>query len=160
MIHKIKNKDILRFWSYVEKTDDCWLWTGYKTNNGYGRFWFSGKPTLVHRFSYELHYGEIPADKVICHSCDVRNCIRPEHLFCGTHQDNVNDRDKKGRQKSIRGEKHHSVKVPDYLVKHAILLYNNTEMTHQAIADMLTGMGYPCSDSTIGRWVKGFNRIN
>ncbi len=94
-----------RFWSYVAKTETCWLWTGAKRGKaGYGVF-TPKTPRLVfaHRFSYELHFGSIPEGVFVCHTCDTRICVRPDHLFLGTHQDNMSDMVEKGR--SAKGEK-------------------------------------------------------
>lgn len=76
----------------------CWLWTAFVKANGYGQFGI-GKAkggAHAHRFSFELHVGPIPDGLCVLHRCDVRHCVRPEHLFLGTQKDNANDRDRKG----------------------------------------------------------------
>lgn len=88
-------KDVRRFWRYVEKGSSCWLWIGYTTSKGYGSFRYGdrrlGLRVRAHRASWQLHFGPIPDDLFVCHHCDVPNCVRPDHLFLGTHQDNMSD---------------------------------------------------------------------
>lgn len=69
-----------RFWAKVDKTGDCWLWTGSLVKNGYGVFSIGRKRILAHRISYEWEYGEIPAGMQIDHRCFSHSCVRPEHL--------------------------------------------------------------------------------
>lgn len=88
------------FWYFVEKTESCWIWIGTQARLGYGRFLRS----YAHRFSYELHFGKIPDDKVVCHKCDNPSCIRPDHLFLGTMKENTQDMLRKRRHQ--HGEKH------------------------------------------------------
>jgi len=87
-----------RFWRNVQKTDGCWLWVGLVDKDGYGRIRVSGKQARAHRYSYILHYGE--TDLWVLHRCDNPTCVRPDHLFLGTSQDNVADRTAKGRAAS------------------------------------------------------------
>ncbi len=75
----------------------CWLWQGGRTGKGYGAIGVEGKTKGVHRVAWELVNGPIPDGMLICHHCDIRNCINPEHLFLGTHTDNMQDALKKGR---------------------------------------------------------------
>jgi hypothetical protein len=88
-----------RFWEKVEKTDGCWLWTaslnggGYGTINAGGR----GRPLLAPRVSWELHNGPILDGLFVCHHCDNRRCVRPDHLFLGSAIDNMQDMKRKGR---------------------------------------------------------------
>jgi len=90
-----------RFWRQVQKdVDGCWLWTG-RPVQGYGRFRPSSRGTKIgaHRYSWELHVGPIPDGLDVCHRCDVPLCIRPDHLFLGTHADNMADMVAKGRSR-------------------------------------------------------------
>jgi hypothetical protein len=79
----------------------CWLMKPYKGCKGYAKVEESingqRKTYRAHRYSYQAFNGEIPKGLQVCHSCDVRNCVNPEHLWLGTNQDNVNDMVKKGR---------------------------------------------------------------
>jgi hypothetical protein len=85
-----------RFWSKVQKTDCCWNWIGSITD-GYGYFKVGGKTLKATRVSWELANGPIPEGLWMLHHCDNRKCVRPDHLFPGTQQDNVDDMMAKGR---------------------------------------------------------------
>lgn len=99
-----------RFFSKINKTDTCWLWTA-TTRGGYGAIKINGKVKDAHRISYELHKGLIPDGLFVCHTCDNRKCVNPEHLFLGTAKDNFQDAVNKNRIKLIapRPKKHPSV---------------------------------------------------
>jgi len=75
----------------------CQVWLGSVADHGYGRIRIDGVLHKVHRLSYEIHKGEIPSGLLVCHTCDVRCCLNPEHLFLGTNQDNRIDASNKGR---------------------------------------------------------------
>lgn len=82
--------------------EGCWLWQRYTMPKGHGRIRWLGKMELVHRLSFRAWHGE-PGDLLVCHRCDVPSCVNPEHLFRGSHQDNMRDRNAKGR--TARGER-------------------------------------------------------
>lgn len=89
--------DSERFWSKVDKSGECWLWTAGKIC-GYGQYTLPGRiSSRAHRVSWAISNGEIPAGMLVCHKCDVKNCVRPDHLFLGTDKDNAADCVAKGR---------------------------------------------------------------
>ena len=91
-----------RFWSKVDKIDDensCWLWNSSVGKDGYANIRNGGNSSRAHRYSYETNVGSIPEGKFICHKCDVRHCVRPDHLFIGDYRTNAEDCAKKGRNK-------------------------------------------------------------
>jgi hypothetical protein len=79
--------------------DDCIVWTGSATRKGHGQVWLKGKMLRTHRIAYEIWRGPILNDLHVLHTCDVPNCINPEHLFLGTNADNVADMVAKGRHR-------------------------------------------------------------
>lgn len=78
-----------RFWSKVEFTDTCWLWTAAQNGKGYGRFWDGSRLVVAHRWAYLFCVGPIPDGLTLDHSCRVRNCVRPEHLEPVTMRENT-----------------------------------------------------------------------
>lgn len=90
---------VANFWMRVNKTDGCWLWTGVKTAKGYGQYqWSTGARDIrAHRISFRYLIGEIPPEMLVCHTCDVRECVNPDHLFLGTAKDNLDDMVSKNR---------------------------------------------------------------
>lgn len=95
----------------------CWIWTGSLNKTGYGQFGVGGKAVLAHRMSYELFKGPIPKGMHILHSCDNPSCVNPDHLFLGTHQDNMDDKVAKNRQAKPQGNLNGRAKLTEQQVK-------------------------------------------
>lgn len=107
-------KTLARFLAKVQITKTCWLWIGglfVSPRGGYGEFWHNGKVRRAHRFSYEFFVGPIEPGKLVLHKeeCNNRRCVNPNHLYLGTHIDNVRDRLKWGRSNS--GEQNPNAKL-------------------------------------------------
>jgi len=81
-----------RFWSKVNKTDTCWLWTASVGSHGYGQFKFGAGPRLVHRISYEWAYETIPEGFLVDHKCHEKLCVQPRHLRLATTKQNGENR--------------------------------------------------------------------
>ena len=105
-------KTIDRFFGFVypEPNTGCWLWCGPSAGGkGYGMFSANGRSVRAHRFSYDVFVGPIPPGMLVCHRCDVRPCVNPEHLFLGSAIDNNADMTRKGRR--AVGERCHKAKL-------------------------------------------------
>ncbi len=137
-----------RFWAKVIGTDresDCWCWGGGLFTNGYGQFRIKDKKLKAHRVVYMFLFGEIPLGMIICHHCDNKRCVNPSHLFLGTHKDNAQDRDRKGRtgdggskykkeQGSVQGIKNAAHKINPLIVR-TIRKYRRCGHTYSALQD-------------------------
>jgi hypothetical protein len=105
-----------RFRLYVRETPQCWEWTGYKNEKGYGVINLRGERVMAHRMAYELAGGTIPKGLFVLHHCDNPGCVRPKHLFVGTLADNNADMDRKGRGRrghNMPGTGNHRAKLTE-----------------------------------------------
>jgi hypothetical protein len=85
----LSDEDVKRFWSSVDVSAECWIWTaGRRGDQGYGAMWVGGTRLYAHRLSYQIEHGEIPAGRVIDHICRNRLCVRPTHLRAVTQKQN------------------------------------------------------------------------
>ena len=93
------------------KTPTCWPWTGHTKKNGYGVIKKDGVSMFAHRASWEFHKSPIPEGLCVLHKCDNPPCVKPDHLFLGTHADNTADMLSKGRDVPPRGERSGTAKL-------------------------------------------------
>jgi hypothetical protein len=94
-----------RFWTKVDKTGDCWLWTGAKLPNGYGTHGGGSNKRYAHRLAYEFAVGPIAEGMDIDHRCHVRDCVKPDHLRQATRKQNIENHN---GDNPYRGARRHS----------------------------------------------------
>lgn len=105
-IHPVPQKALLRFTALQPQgaSDSCWLWQGHRDPCGYGKFCLRGSYVGAHRVAYALAHGdEIPDGLFVLHTCDVRACVNPNHLYLGTQADSVRDCVLRGRRNRPEG---------------------------------------------------------
>jgi len=120
------------FWVDVDKNGpihpehgQCWQWIGCVGTRGYGQC-YDGRnkpPCRAHRMSWRLKYGNLEDKDLVLHKCDNPLCVNPEHLFIGTHQDNMKDKVAKGRGNPPVGERHGQAKITEDSVREIKSLY-------------------------------------
>lgn len=130
------------------KTDTCWLWMRGLNSYGYGTIKHHGRNCQTHRVAWELANGPIPAGMMVCHKCDVRHCVNPEHLFLGTAFANKADCVAKGRH--AYGELDGNVKLSTSKVRRIKALYQTGLISKVQLAK-----AFGVSDATIGHVVNG-----
>jgi hypothetical protein len=112
ILESVTNVDA--FWSRVGILNEqqCWEWSGAKTDRGYGVYApLPGVLLRAHRVAYALHNNSIDDDLFVCHTCDNPSCCNPSHLFLGTPKDNNDDKIAKGRHNPIKGESNPQAKL-------------------------------------------------
>lgn len=110
----LSDQTLKRFWSKIDRQGECWFWKKRVNNKGYGVFYINRKwPVTANRVSFLISRGYLPTGLEVCHKCDNPRCVKPDHLFSGTHLENMQDMVQKGR--SNLGEKHHTKKHPEWI---------------------------------------------
>lgn len=144
-----------RFWKQIAiRPSGCWEWTAGTFTSGYGQFRVGKKKMRTHRLMWELIRGAIPEAKMVMHRCDNPPCCRPSHLRLGTHQNNMEDRNGKGRQAvglshPSFGERNGSAKLTEEDV-HKIHTLRQRGWTLEQIAHE-----FPIGKSQIGNIIRG-----
>jgi hypothetical protein len=113
--------------THINPVTNCWEWQGRKNRGGYAEGCFNGKNQRIHRAVYQFLNGEVSPNIDICHTCDVRHCVNPEHLFAGTRQENLQD--------MIRKNRHYNAISPELQEK--IIALGATGMSQAKIAKHL-----------------------
>lgn len=138
--------------SRIKYENDCWLWTGSVNDDGYGNIWIGKSCKKTHRVSYILFKGDIPDKMCVCHKCDKRSCINPEHLWIGTHKDNMNDMVNKGR--TLYAEQRKNNKIPRALYLEIVNKYLSGQRQTQLAKE------YNCHSTTIWNAIHKIVPIN
>ena len=110
---------MVRLWNKLDMQElepsSCWLWTGHKDPDGYGRIRAGGRGkyrvVLTHRLAYALAHGPFQHGLVVRHTCDTPACCNPSHLVLGTHLDNQADKVRRGRH--LWGEQHNGARLTE-----------------------------------------------
>jgi hypothetical protein len=120
----------------VDKSGDCWVFTGSRDADGYGHLRAAGHVHAAHRISWALTFGPIPSDLLVLHRCDNPPCVNPAHLFLGTDADNNADKIAKGRANAPCGARAGNVKLTDADIREIRSRIGNGE-TQRAVADSM-----------------------
>lgn len=149
-----------RFWEKAPLTrnnDECWEWQGSFNSTGYGQIGIKGKKFSSHRLSWLVNRGAIPSGLCVCHHCDNRRCVNPNHLFLGTKKDNLDDMDQKGRRITPprpSGEANPAARLSDRQVEEI------RELGRQGLGSRKIAKQVGCSSSQAFRIVRGESRVN
>ena len=100
-----------------KEENGCWIRTTSIRKDGYCDMKIEGKSELAHRISYKIYIGEIPEEKLVCHTCDVRNCCNPDHLYLGNDSSNALDRQKRNKSSCQLGSNNRAAKLSEVEVK-------------------------------------------
>jgi hypothetical protein len=126
-------EQVAYFWSKVDKSGECWLWTASCGTGGYGQIGINNRALAAHRVAYEIAIGPIPPGMAVCHTCDVRACCRPSHLWLGTRRDNQADMAAKHR--SAIGVRNGAARLTEQDVRDIRRIYANGGISQKRLAE-------------------------
>jgi DNA-binding XRE family transcriptional regulator len=146
-----------RFWDTVDisEPESCWLWKGCPSTQGYGRFSFRHNSYKAHRIAYFLLNGIIDNNLLVLHTCDVRLCCNPAHLYQGDAKKNTQDALKRGRHTRMYGEQNGKAKLNEKEVRSIRHRYRKGGITQKTLAQY-----HGVSETTIYYICKGERWIN
>lgn len=141
-----------RFWAKVSNRggNGCWEWTGSISHLGYGVI-YNGKYSsnlIASRVSWQINFGD-PGELCVCHKCDNRKCVRPDHLFLGTISDNNKDRSAKGRNPNQNGSRNAMAILTETDVLAIRQRHATCKVTHKVLA-----AEFEVSPKTVGQIIR------
>jgi hypothetical protein len=147
---------MIKFEACHTDVNGCRVWRWRRGKNGYHQF---GKKErqYVHRMAYKLFNGEIPEGLCVCHRCDNKSCVNPEHLFLGTIRENNEDKHAKGRSRGPQGEAHPRAKLTDDKVREIVRRYGRGDITQVQLGEEYGVAGAIISQIVNGKLWKHLN---
>lgn len=148
----MNNKTIGRFHRYIKYEDpkECWLWTASLDSYGYGHMRIGLNLMTASRISWIIYKGPITKGMHVLHTCDVRSCVNPSHLYLGTHKQNMKDMKERNRlvlPKILKGSFNHNCKLSSKeILKIKDLKKNSPKTTYLFLAN-----AFGVSTTTISR---------
>ncbi len=130
----------------------CWIYGGVLWPSGYGAMYWGGKTVGAHRAAWEMANGPIPGGLHVLHACDVRACVNVEHLFLGTNQDNVDDKQAKGRTPSGQNAPNSKLRTRDVRWARRVLAEPNPPFQREVAEALGISYAHMCNIARGKEW--------